>query len=98
MDPREITTVRFRSYLFKSREVSIVYLATIIAGGGLLLVQFEKEQIALNLGAIIIIAPRYKYTFRLAEVAGRIRYAAGEDTGLGPAPAGAADGGGYPPP
>ena len=49
-------------------------------------------------GAIINIAPEYKYTFRLFEVAGRIRYAAGEDTGLGPAPAGAADGGGYPPP
>ena len=51
----------------------------------------------LILGAIINIAPRYKYTFRLAEVAGRIRYAAGENTGLGPAPAVAADGGGYPP-
>ena len=50
----------------------------------------------LILGAIINIAPRYKYTFRLAEVAGRIRYAAGENTGLGPAPDGAADGGGYP--
>ena len=47
-------------------------------------------------GAIINIAPEYKYTFRLAEVAGRIRYAAGENTRPGPAPARAADGGGYP--
>ena len=47
-------------------------------------------------GAIINIAPGFKYTFRLAEVAGRIRYAAGENTGLGQAPARAADGGGYP--
>ena len=47
-------------------------------------------------GAIINIAPRYKYTFRLAEVAGRIRYAAGENAGLGPIPGRAADGGGYP--
>ena len=47
-------------------------------------------------GAIINIAPGYKYTFRLAKVAGRIRYAAGENSRLGPAPARAADGGGYP--
>ena len=47
-------------------------------------------------GAIINIAPEYKYTFRLAEVAGRIRYAAGENAGLGPIPVRAADGGGYP--
>ena len=47
-------------------------------------------------GAIINIAPEYKYTFRLAKVAGRIRYAAGENTGLGPIPVRAADGGGYP--
>ena len=47
-------------------------------------------------GAIINIAPGYKYTFRLFEVAGRIRYAAGEDAGAGPVPVRAADGGGYP--
>ena len=47
-------------------------------------------------GAIINIAPGYGYTFRLAEVAGRIRYAAGENAGLGPIPGRAADGGGYP--
>ena len=50
MDPRGITTARFRSYLFRSKEASIVYLATIIAGGGLLLGQFEIEQNDLNLG------------------------------------------------
>ena len=56
----------------------------------------RKNRMILILGAIINIAPRYKYTFRLAKVAGRIRYAAGENAGLGPIPGRAADGGGYP--
>ena len=58
----------------------------------------RKNRMVLISGATINTAPRYKYkcTFRLAQVAGRIRYAAGENAGLGPIPGRAADGGGYP--